>query len=600
MHVRTTTRKTKSGEAVRYLQLAHNQWDPATKTSRPKVLYSFGREDQLDREAISRLVASLSRLLDPVEALSATTPGGLAFLSSRPLGGTWVLDALWRRVGIGTAIGKLLAGRKLDEQVERVLFALVAHRALEPGSKLAATRWVARRTHIDELDEVSDDACYRAMDFLIEAAPKLEEEVFWATVTLLDAEVDLLLFDTTSTYFELKEPDAPVPRNERGMPQPADATSETSTTAQAEPQSQQHPPTGGEETSQDATATGEAGQVKQAGFRTHGNSKDARPDLPQIIIGMAVTRAGIPVRCWSWPGNTSDGPLIRQVKKDMTDWTLSRVVWVGDRGFTSAANRRYLRRGGNHYILGEKLRSGSAEASAALGRPGRYRTVADNLAVKEVRIACDERFVVCYNPEQAPRDAALRELMVAKLTEWIAESDKLSADKRAELRGKISTKPGLARYLRTTGSGLLRLDKAKIKTEAGLDGKYLLRSSDPSLSVEDIALSYKQLLAVEAGWRAMKTTLELRPVYHRLEDRIRAHVLLCWLALLLVRIAENVTGWTWYQLRPELEELHLGTFEGPAGTFRQRTELTPTKREVFAKLAIDPPTKILELTASAA
>ena len=123
---------------------------------------------------------------------------------------------------------------------------------------------------------------------------------------------------------------------------------------------------------------------------------------------MAVTREGIPVRVWSWPGNTSDSALIRQVKEDLRDWTLSRIVWVADRGFTSGENRRFLRRGDEHYILGEKLRSGSAEAKAALARAGRYQEVAAGLRVKEVRIGQGERFVVCHNPQAAERDVAVR------------------------------------------------------------------------------------------------------------------------------------------------------------------------------------------------
>ena len=106
----------------------------------------------------------------------------------------------------------------------------------------------------------------------------------------------------------------------------------------------------------------------------------------------------------------------------------------------------------------------------------------------------------------------------------------------------------------------LRVDRAAVVAEAKLDGKFLLRSSDPTLSAEDIALGYKQLLEVERGWRDMKTTLELRPVFHRLEDRIRAHVILCWLALLLIRVAETKTGDTWRSLRHELDRLHVGEF----------------------------------------
>ena len=144
---------------------------------------------------------------------------------------------------------------------------------------------------------------------------------------------------------------------------------------------------------------------------------------------------------------------------------------------------------------------------------------------------------------------------------------------------------------------MLRIDQAAVKTEARLDGKYLLRCSDPKLSPADIAIGYKQLLQVERGWRDMKSVLDLRPVYHHLENRIRAHVLLCWLALLLIRVAETTTGRTWPTIRAELDRLHLITFTGPAGTFRQTTELTKTQRDLFAALTIDPPKKIIEVAA---
>ena len=301
------------------------------------------------------------------------------------------------------------------------------------------------------------------------------------------------------------------------------------------------------------------------------------------------------MRVWCWPGNTPDSALIRQVKQDLRDWTLARVIWVADRGFASAENRRYLRRGDHHYIIGERLRSGSAEATAALSRQGRYQQVAGNLRVKEVRISDHERFVICYNPDQAERDAATRARLVAQLTELIDGADKLPTTKRAELRGVISTKPGLHRYLRVTPSGLLRIDKQAVKAETNLDGKYLLRSSDPHLGAEDIALGYKQLLQVERGWRDMKQVIDLRPVYHRLEERIRAHVVLCWLALLLIRIVETTTGTTWRSLTAELNRLHVITFTGPDGTFRQRTELTKPQRDIYAKLQLDPPGKIIEL-----
>jgi hypothetical protein len=565
MYVKTTSRKTKSG-TVRYLHLAHNSWDPVAGRSVPRLLYGFGREDQLDTEAVRRLVASLARLLDPADALAATAEANadLAFDESRPYGGAFVLDQLWHRLnmpGIMASLGARGRGRpRKVEQAERVLFALVANRALAPSSKLAAADWITHDVHINGLDEVDDDACYRAMDWLHQIREKLEQQVFDSAANLLNLEVDLLFFDTTSTYFELEDADTAVARDERGNPLP------------------------------------DGDGVARSGFRTWGKSKDSRDDLPQIVIGMAVTRDGIPVRVWCWPGNTADSALIRQVKDEMRDWTLSKIVWVADRGFASAANRRYLRSGDHHYIIGEKLRSNSPEIKAALARQGRYQDIAHNMRVKEVRVSETERFVICFNPEAATRDAAVRDQLVTQLTELIENTDALSDYKRGELRGKITAKPGLNRYLRTTPAGKLRLDAARVKTETNLDGKYLLRCSDPQLSPEDIALGYKQLLEVERGWRDMKQILDLRPVYHRLEERIRAHVILCWLALLLIRITETTTGRTWQHIRRELDRLHIGTFTGPAGTFRQLTELTKPQRDLLARLDIPTPKKIIELT----
>src|SRR5487761_1877536 len=427
MYLRSTPRRNKDGSEVRYLQLAHNVWDPQKRRSTVQVVYNFGREDATNRDALQRLVASVTRFLDPDAALAASAKG-LEFTESRPLGGTWALDALWSRLGIGQVMRKLLKGRRLDDSAERVLFALVANRALAPSSKLAAARWVNEDALITGLPVTSDDACYRAMDWLLEIKEELEGKVFGNLANLLNLEVDLLFFDTTSTYFVTEDEDEPVARDNHGIP----VTSENAD-------------------------IGDGKQPEPGGFRTWGKSKDYRDDLPQIVIGMAVTREGIPVRVWCWPGNTNDSALIRQVKADMRDWCLGRVVWVADRGFASTENRKFLQQG-------------------------------------------------------------------------------------AELRGKISTMPGLNRFLRVTPGGLLRVDRAKAKAEENLDGKYLLRSAGPQMTAEDIALGYKQLLEVERGWRDMKSVLDLRPVYHRLEERIRSHVVLCWLALLLIRIAETTTG----------------------------------------------------------
>jgi len=581
MFLREVKRENRNGTQVSYSQLVHNEWDPAAKSSRTKILYSFGRTDQVDSAAIERLIVSLSRLLDPAAALRATAGSDLSFLSSCPLGGTDVLDGLWRRLGIDKVMTRLLSTRRVTSPFERVLFGLVANRALAPSSKLAAADWISGDVHIDGLGEVSDDVCYRSMDWLHDVREQLEKEVFHQVANLLNLEVDLLFFDTTSTYFELDDADAPVARDAHGHPLPTTDNADTAGDAD----------TAGADTAGDAESS--------VGFRTWGKSKDSRDDLPQIVIGMAVTREGIPVRVWCWPGNTTDTALIRQVKADMRDWTLSRIVWVADRGFSSAENRRYLRRGDHHYIIGEKLRSNSPEIKAALSRQGRYTTIAANMRVKEVKISESERFVICHNPEAADRDAHVRAQLLTQLGELIKDSDGLTAHKRGELAGRISTKPGLNPFMRTTPGGKLRIDAAKVKTETNLDGKYLLRCSDPTLSAEDIAVGYKQLLEVERGWRDMKSIIDLRPVYHRLEDRIRAHVVLCWLALLLIRVAETTTGQTWQTMRRDLDRLHAITFTGPTGTFPQRTDPTKPQIDIYARLGLPLPKKLIELTPAA-
>jgi hypothetical protein len=180
-------------------------------------------------------------------------------------------------------------------------------------------------------------------------------------------------------------------------------------------------------------------------------SKDHRRDLPQVVVGMAVTRQGIPVRVWTFPGNASDQVIIRKVRDDLRGWNLSRVIWVLDRGFTSEQNRRYLQRAGGHYIVGEKLRWGSHEAKAALSRQGRYHEVHGGLRVKQVRVddgTNRDRFVIAHNPERAVRDQVVREQILARLRLEIAAADKLTATKQAELYGALSTKPAFNPFLR--------------------------------------------------------------------------------------------------------------------------------------------------------
>lgn len=217
MYLRTTSRTRKDGSVVRYLQLAHNVWNAEKGRAEATVLYNFGREDAQTRDTLERLVRSIGRYLHPGEPeMDEPALADFAFTESRPLGGAYVLDALWQSLGIGETITRLLAKRHRDRRCERSLFALVANRALSPSSKLAASEWVERDVEIPGLAQITDDALYRSMDFLLEIAPALEEAVFHQVANLLDLEVDLLFFDTTSTYFFIDEADDAAPRDGRG------------------------------------------------------------------------------------------------------------------------------------------------------------------------------------------------------------------------------------------------------------------------------------------------------------------------------------------------------------------------------------------------
>ncbi len=581
MYLRFSQRANADGTVVRYVALAHNR--RVDGKVKPDVLMNLGRVDRLDVGGLLRLAASIRKhfgdggeLGDGVEAGDAAGAAPMEVTDARPVGAAWLLHGLWTRLEIGTSIKRIADGRRFTTAVERVLFALVCNRAIAPMSKLSAAEWVTEDVVIPGLGGMDDDQAYRAMDLLVEADTQgqVQEAVFFAVANLLNLEVDLLFFDTTSTYFEADE-DQDEPSNGDG----------------------------------DGDGAGAGAGAGREGFRRYGKSKDHRDDLPQVVIGLAVTRTGIPVRCWCWPGNTQDQTLLAEVKDDLRAWKLGRVITVVDRGFSGADNLAYLRRAGGHYVAGMRMRDGNPLVEAALSRQGRYQQVRDNLRVKEVRLdATDQRFVVCHNPDQAERDQASREEAITRIEAELARiraqrdrdrTRKLSNKARgkaeaAHLRAECALRdhPTLGRWLRQQPNGRLRIDRAKVKAEARLDGKYLLATSDPDLSAEDVALGYKNLLEAERGFRDLKSQLLLRPVFHRLEHRIRAHVLLCWLALLLTRVAERSCGQTWRRISRETSRLQQVTLAGEAGTIVQTTPLRPTQRAIYQALSIDPPPRV--------
>jgi len=529
---------------VTYVQLAHNVWDTQARCAKAQVLHTFGRTDDLDTEALKRLAKSIGRFLTPEDALRIQAKGGgeaaLQFIRTVPLGGAYLLRSLWETLGIHTVLKDCLKERSFTSPVEWAAFAMTANRALAPDSKRGVEEWVREDVALGNPEPIDLQHLYRAMDVLLEYREIIHKEVYFAVADLLNLEVDLIFFDTTSTYFERDEED-------------------------------------------------------EEGLRQYGHSKDHRSDLPQIIIGLAVTKEGIPVKCWTLPGNTSDMATVEKVKSDLLGWKLSRCVWVMDRGMNSEDNRLVLQKAGGQYILGEKLRDNQEVHKEVLAKRGRYLKIRENLEIKEVIIGIGERrrrFILVHNPDQAKKDKATRERILARIEKSLAELGDQKGKTHKKSVCALLAHRTLGRYLRQLKDGSIKIEKGKIREEAHLDGKYILSTSDDSLTPEDIALGYKQLLEVERAFRTLKTTLDLRPVYHRKDERIEAHVFFCFLALMLVRIAERKTGLTWDHIRTEMQRLHLIEFFSKDGRVLQTTEPRLEQLNIMKLLKISPPKRI--------
>jgi len=551
MYVRTISRKNKDGSTVTYVQLAHNVRDPQSGQPKANVLYTFGRSDSLDVAAIKRLTRSLCRFLSPEDAVRAQSVSDgtnvpLTFLRSVPLGGAYLLRSLWETLGLHTVLKECLKDRSFTSPVEWAAFAMVANRALAPDSKRGVEEWIKEDIALGNPEQIDLQHLYRAMDVLLTYREIIHKEVYWSVADLLNLEVDLIFFDTTSTYFERDEEDGD-------------------------------------------------------GLRQYGHSKDHRSDLPQIVIGLAVTKEGIPVKCWTLPGNTSDMATVEKVKSDLMGWKLSRCVWVMDRGMNSEENRLVLQRAGGQYIIGEKLRDNQEVHKEVLAKRGRYLKIRENLEIKEVIIGDGEkrrRFVLVHNPEEAKKDKATREKILAKIGKALDELGDQKGKSHKKSVCALMAHRTMGRYLRQLKDGSIKIDRGKIREEAHLDGKYIISTSDDTLTPEDIALGYKQLLEVERAFRTMKTTLDLRPVYHRKDERIEAHVFLCFLALMLVRIAERKTNLTWDQIRTQMDRLHLIEYFSKDGRVLQTTEPTREQLNIFKSLKISPPKRMQDIKMS--
>jgi transposase len=559
MFLRESTQRRKTGETVTYLQFAESLWDAKTKRAQTRIVYNFGRaDDPAVVERLRRLARSILRRDTPAELASGNA--GVRVVDAWPYGDLYVLNALWERLGIRAIIEKTAATGQHRFSLERALFALVANRATAPCSKLYCyEQWLREDVHLVGTADLALHHLYRAMDFLEAHKDAVEESIFFQVSNLLNLEVDILFYDTTSLHFEVDEEDQ------------GDAKGQVRGSATSGGKSYPAP-------------------------RKRGYSKNGRSDAPQVVIGLAVSRDGIPVRHWVFPGNTVDVSTVAKVKKDLRGWKLGRCLFVGDAGMVSADNLRTLSRGGGKYLVGMPLRRGDEVTKEVLARPGRYRTVADNLKVKEVLVGVGERrrrYVVCFNPQEAERQSKHREQVLAELR---AELDTVATGQTAALSKRVCalrTSGRYGAYLTLTRDNTLVIDPAKVARAARFDGKFVVHSNDDTLSPEDMALGYKQQLRVEEAWRTLKSGLSLRPVFHWAVHRIHAHIALTVLSLLLERVIERECQDTWRNIRDDLRQVKLVQLTGPDGELWQVTDPMPAAAHRLQQLRLPAPPSLL-------
>jgi transposase len=481
-----------------------------------------------------------------------TTGEDLQLRDSWPYGGVYVLEHVWRELQIDKVIHGLVLAAESTLPVERALFAMVANRALAPCSKLYCfEQWLREDVYLPGAETLQLQHLYRAMDFLEDHKVEVEKSVYFATADLMNADVDLVFYDTTSLHFEVDEEDEePLPKGKRNYPP----------------------------------------------LRKRGHSKNGRGDAPQLVIGLAVTRDGLPVRSWVLPGNTADVTTVQKVKEDLKGWRLGRCVFVGDAGMNSEENRRTLALGGGKYILAAKMRAGDEVTNDVLTRAGRYHEVAGNLRIKQVVVGDGERrnrYVVCHNPDEEERQRKHRERLLEQLQQEL-DTLKPGATGHSKRMCELLTSRRYGRYLREV-NGTLVIDRQAVAKAAHFDGKWVITSNDDTLTPEDLALGYKQLMRVEECWRQLKSGLRMRPVFHWRPWRISAHVTISVLALLLERIVEIRTGQTWRNVRDELQALKVVEYDRAEYRIRQATELRLNTSALLVKLKIPPPGRLLSV-----
>jgi transposase len=484
--------RTQSNGSRTYLLIVDNE--RVDGKVKQRVLFRLGRLDELLASGqLDSLIQSLGRFSDKLAVLGAHARGDSIATRSARIGAALIFERLWQACSIGKVLTTLLAGRCFKFSVERAIFLTVLHRLFAPGSDRAAEKWKDDYA-IEGVADLDLHHLYRAMAWLGEVLPSAQqdgatpfsprtnkdliEEALFARRRNLFSDLDIVFFDTTSIYFEGQ---------------------------------------GGETVGQ------------------HGHSKDHRPDLKQMVVGMVLDRNGNPVCSELWPGNTADvKSLVPIVERLRNRFGIGSVSIVADRGMISAETLAEVERRKWSYILGVRMRS-STEAKAVVARAGRYAEVHPKsdkrddpspLKVKEVWVEDARRYVVCLNEDQATKDRHDREAVVASLRDALSKGDK-----------SLVGNKGYRKYLRAGGKQFA-VDEDKIKEEARYDGKWVL-TTNMDLPPAEVALKYKQLWMVEDVFRSMKSLLDTRPIYHKCDETIRGHVFCSFLALLLRKELED-------------------------------------------------------------
>jgi transposase len=529
-----------------YLQIVQNRRE-GTKTIQ-RVVATIGRMDQIQEKGeIESLVRSLSRFSEKVLLVLSGKSDVRA--DAKKIGPALICERLWKELEIGKIIRRLLAERKFGFDVERAIFLTVLHRLFVSGSDRSCDRW-HRDYVIDGIDALSLHHLYRAMAFLGEEledqkdctpfAPRctkdvIEEDLFLSRRDLFSG-LDCVFFDTTSIYFE-----------------------------------------------------GEGGET----IGELGHTKDHRPDLHQMVVGVILDDHGQPVCSEMWPGNTTDvTTLIPVIKRLRSRFGIGRICIVSDRGMISAETMTYLEEEKISYILGARMRRSKEVKEEVLSRAGRYREVHPEgssakdpspLKVKEVTLLGGHRYVVCLNEKQARKDAADRQAIIDSLLE------KLKTNPKSLVGNK-----GYRKYL-TLDRETVAVNQEKIEEEARYDGKWVLKTNT-TLTAEQTALKYKELWQVEQVFRDMKSVLDTRPIFHKLDETIRGHVFCSFLALVIRkeldrRLEKAGHCFEWADIKRDLKALQEITIEDRGKTLAIRSECLGTCGKIFQAVGVAiPPT----------